>query len=190
MRRLVLVLAACAARPAQPTAPSELVAADIRRAEDAELVRKHDVARGEYERAIADAHDPTSEAFARKEFAETLQTWGEIGEMRTQLERVVAIAPDDASAWHDLGLVFHHDGDDAHAIAALERAKQLVPRDYRPRRTLAVLLWSRHDYDRAAAEYRGMLDLDLPDRLREKVKWALDQLARPDHGLAAPLPSS
>jgi hypothetical protein len=34
-----------------------------------------------------------------------------------------------------------------------------------------------------------MLDLDLPDRLRDKVKWALAQLDLPRAGLAAPAPS-
>ena len=190
MRAYALVLAACTAQAARPAAPSGAVAEHVRLAEDAELARKHDVARDEYRRAIAAAHDPASEAYARHEYAETLQTWGELPEMREQLERVVAITPQDASAWHDLALVYHHDGDDVRAITALERAKALAPRDYRPRRTLAVLLWSRRDFDRAAAEYRAMLELDLPDRLREKVKWALDQLARPDHGLAAQPPAT
>jgi Flp pilus assembly protein TadD len=187
MKRLAWALAACAA---QPRAPAPAVVADVRRAEDAELARKHDVARAEYLRAIADAKDPQSEAFARHEYAETLQTWGELGEMQVQLEQVVAISPLDASAWHDLGLLYHHAGDDPRAITALERAKQLAPRDYRPRRTLAALWWARHDFARAAAEYQDLLHLDLPDRLREKVRWALDQLARPDHGLAASPPSS
>jgi CheY-like chemotaxis protein len=34
-----------------------------------------------------------------------------------------------------------------------------------------------------------VLDLDLPDRLRDKVKWALAQLDLPRAGLAAPAPS-
>lgn len=186
----MVVLAACTAQAAQPRIPSGAVAEHVKLAEDAELARQHDVARAEYLRAITEAHDPANEAYARKEYAETLQTWGELAEMRTQLERVVALRPADAGAWHDLALVYHHDGDDDHAISALERAKQLVPHDYRPRRTLAVLWWTRHDFDRAAAEYRAMLDLELPDRLREKVRWALDQLARPDHGLAAAPPAS
>lgn len=183
MKRALAVLVACAA-PKPVTTPSAVVVADVKRAEDAELRRDHDRARAEYEHAIADAHDPISEHFARREYADTLATWGEHAEMKRQLERAVALAPDDAASWHDLGLVYHHDGDDPQALAALERAKQLAPRDYRPRIALAALRWSRHDTGGAAAEYRALLDLDLPPRLREKVRWALDQLAK------APAPSS
>jgi len=182
---LVLALACCA--PARPTTPSAVVKADVDRAEKSELARQHDAARAAYERAIADAHDPPSEHFARREYADTLATWGEYAEMRRQLERVVAIDPDDAGAWHDLGMIFHHDGDDPRALAALERAKQLAPRDFRARRELAKLRWALHDFAAATAEFRAALDLPLTERERAAVQWALDQLARPDHGL---VPSS
>lgn len=181
MRRWLVVLACCT--PARQTTPSEVVRADVERAEQAELARKHQVARSEYERAIADANDPKSEQFARREYADTLASWGELAEMQRQLERVVSIAPDDAGAWHDLGMLYHHAGDDPHALAALERAKQLAPEDFRPRRELAKLRWALHDFDGATAEFRAMLTLQLTERERAAVQWALDQLARPDHGL-------
>jgi tetratricopeptide (TPR) repeat protein len=179
------VLVACAPRgPASqvPTgadvAPSAAVRADIERAEDAERARRHDEARAAYERAIADAHDPLSADIARREYAETLETWGELDTAVTQLEAAVAVKHDDPAAWNDLGVLYHHRGDDARALTALETAKQLAPADWRPRRQLAALLMALHEYDRAAAEYRAMLDLPLPDRLRDAVHRALELLAQ------------
>jgi tetratricopeptide (TPR) repeat protein len=172
-----LALAACAhAAPAGPAAP---VRAEVDRADAAEQARRHDLAREHYQRAIALAHDADSIGFARHEYAETLVTWGEAPEARAQLELAVAAQPGDASAWHDLGLLRHHAGDDPGAIAALARAEQLAPRDVRPRTALAALYWQRGDKASAAREYRGMLALELPDRLRAKVEWALAELAKP-----------
>jgi Flp pilus assembly protein TadD len=177
------LLAACAAPGPQAPHTSETVSAvvkaDVERAEDAEKARRHDVARTEYERAIADAHDAVSEHFARREFAETLETWGEVPAAIAQLERTTALRPGDAASWHDLGILYHHRGDDARALAALERAKQLAPRDPRPRIALGALLLCKQDLDAARSEYQGLLDLDLPDRLREKVRWVLDHLQAP-----------
>jgi tetratricopeptide (TPR) repeat protein len=174
-----LALAACAhAAPAVP-GPAAAVRAEVDRADTAEQARRHDVAREHYQRAIALARDADSIGFARHEYAETLVTWGELPEARTQLELAVAAQPGDASAWHDLGLLRHHEGDDPGAIEALARAEQLAPRDVRPRTALAALYWRRGDKASAAREYRGMLALELPDRVRAKVEWALAELAKP-----------
>lgn len=180
MRRwaALLVVAACAATPKRPAAPADAVRAEIEQAETAERARQHDVARAHYQRAIAAARDPASVAFARREYAETLMSWGEVPEAIAQLEGVVAAAPEHAAAWHDLGILRHHQGDDAGAQAALERAERLAPRDPRPRIALAALRWQRGDRAGAEAEYRALLDLDLPDNVRAKVQWALDQLAK------------
>jgi Tfp pilus assembly protein PilF len=175
---LALALAACAHAAPVP-GPAAAVRAEVDRAEAAEQARRHDLAREHYQRAIALAHDPDSVGFARHEYAETLVTWGEPAEARAQLELAVAARPDDPSAWHDLGLLRHHAGDDPGAIAALARAEQLAPRDVRPRTALAALYWRRGDKASAAREYRGMLALELPDRLRAKVEWALAELAKP-----------
>jgi Flp pilus assembly protein TadD len=110
-------------------------------------------------------------------FADTLITWGENPEAIAQLERVVVLDPDAASAWHDLGILLHDRGDDARAIQALERARALAPNDIRPRRTLAVLHWKRGDRASALAEYRSMLELDLSDQLRAQVQWAIQELS-------------
>lgn len=170
---------ACAHAAPVPHGPTAAVRAEIEQAETAEKARQHDVARTHYQRAIDAARDPDSIAFARHEYAETLVTWGEAPEARVQLERAAAANPADASVWHDLGLLRHHAGDDPGAIQALLHAEQLVPNDPRPRTALAALYWKRGDKPSATHEYRGLLELDLPDRLRAKVEWALAELAKP-----------
>jgi Flp pilus assembly protein TadD len=172
-----LALAACA--HAAPRGPAASVRAEVTAAETAEQARRHDVARAHYERAVALATDPDSVAFARHEYAETLVSWGEAPAARAQLEIACTANPDDASVWHDLGLLRHHAGDDPGAIQALSRAEQLAPRDPRPRTALAALYWKRGDKTRASHEYRGLLALELPDRVRAKVEWALAELAKP-----------
>lgn len=179
IRRVALLFAIGCSHPAPPQQPSPVVRADVKGAEDAELARKHDIARAKYQQAIADAQDPVSQAYARHELAETLISWGELAEAKAQLEAVVAAKPDDASAWHDLAMLRNHDGDAAGARAAFERAKELAPTDPRPRIALAAWLWCHDDRPAATSEYRGLLELDLPDRLRAKVRWALDVLAKP-----------
>ena len=184
-----MMLCACGGSPPRQQQPTAAVRADVRSAETAELHRQHDVARVRYEKAIADAHDPASQAFARQEFAETLISWGELAGAKLQLEAALAANPDHAGSWQDLGMLRHHDGDVAGARAAFERAKQLAPNDPRPRVNLAVLLWRHGDRAGAAVEYRALLELDLPDRLREKVRWAIDELAKPAPGTPPPAAS-
>jgi len=185
-RALVALACACGSAPA-PRAPHALagvsveVRGDVDRAEQAELARRHDLARTEYERAVADARDPQSQHFARREFAETLETWGEFAEAIAQLEGAVAAEPGDPASWHDLGLLYHHQGDDARALAAWERSKQLAPRDPRPRIALALLHLCHGELGAARSEYQALLDLDLPDRLRDRIHWVLDHLEAPGH---------
>ena len=171
------LIAACAHPPAP--SPTVVVRAEIERAETAERARDHELARLHYRRAIDQARDPDSIAFARHEYAETLVTWGEAPEAQAQLELAATARPADASVWHDLGLLRHHAGDDAGAIQALARAEQLAPADPRPRKALAALYWVRGDKAGAAREYRALLQLELPDRLRAKIEWALAELAKP-----------
>jgi Flp pilus assembly protein TadD len=170
-------LIACAHAPAR--GPAAGVRAEVDQAEAAEQRRQHDVARQHYQRAIAQARDPDSIAFARHEYAETLVTWGEAPEARAQLEIAATASPGDPGVWHDLGMLRHNAGDDAGAIEALTRAEQLAPRDVRPRKALAALYWKRGDKANAAREYRALLELDIPERLRLKVEWALAELAKP-----------
>jgi Flp pilus assembly protein TadD len=187
---LLAALAACGGSGSGPAprAPAPAVRAEVGAAETSERARQHEQARAHYERAIADARDPLSVAFARHEYAETLASWGELPAAVAQLEGAVAARPDDASAWHDLGVLRHEVGDARGATDALRRAKQLAPDDARPRIALAALYWTQHDLAAATAEYRELDAMVLPDRLHEKVRWALDELAKlqaaghtPDH---------
>jgi Flp pilus assembly protein TadD len=171
---VLLVLAACGGR-AKPSAP---VRAEVEKAETAEKARKHDEARKHYQAAIASAKDPASIAFARREFADTLISWGEFPEATAQLEGVTRASPDDASAWHDLGMLYFNRGDAARAITSLEKARSLAPEDERPRKTLAVIKWKRGDFDGARTEYRAMLELPLSDKVRAKVEWAIAELSK------------
>jgi tetratricopeptide (TPR) repeat protein len=199
---VVLAGAACGARqPARPR-PIDEVKREIEIAEDAERQREHEAARAHYEVALTKATDPESLGFARREYGETLATWGENEAARTQLEGSVAAVPGDPLAWQMLGILRAKLGDLPGAFAALEKSKSLAPRAWIPRRDLAVLHWSRGEgrtadpdptvaaRHRAAAlaEYKAMLDLDLPDRVREKVLWAIDVLSKAP-GAAVPPPS-
>ena len=175
---LVIAAACTHAQPAAPPRISSAVRADLDRAEDAERKRRHDIARVEYERAVADATNAASRHFAHREYAETLETWGELDAATAHLEAAVAAAPGDALAWQHLGLLYHHAGDDRRARAALERSKQLAPNSYYPRKALAALDLCANDRDGALAEYREMLALDLPDRMRADVQQAIDYLAK------------
>ncbi|HEY4180794.1 MAG TPA: tetratricopeptide repeat protein [Kofleriaceae bacterium] len=180
-----LALAACAHGQHASPPPDDTTKREVAAAEAAERHRQHDVARTHYEAAVAAAKTPESIAFARKEFAETLISWGEYPAATTQLETVVSVRADDAAAWHDLGMLYHHAGDEGRAINSLEKSRALAPNDPRPRVTLAVLRWKAGDLAGAKTEYQDLLKLDLPDRLREKVEWAIRELSKPAGGPTA-----
>jgi Flp pilus assembly protein TadD len=172
---MAIALAACgaAAKPNQSTIDL------VDKADAAELKRDHATARTLYLEAIATAPDPRSERFARHEFAETLLFWGELAAGAEQLEAITALAPDDAGAWHDLGIVRHHIDDNPGAITALTRARDLAPKDARPRIALAALYWKTGDQASALREYTELYKLDLPGNVRQKVEWAIRQLSAP-----------
>jgi len=196
MRAIALVLVAACSAPQHPPRPD--VRAEVRDAETAERARRHDLARARYEKAIADAKDPESIGYARGRYGETLLTWGEYAEGTKQLEQSVAAYPNDPAPWHDLGLVREQTGDLQGAVDAIQHAEQLAPTDWRPRISLAELRWNLatrcykaappHEHcaalvEATRAEYRALLELSIPDRLRAKVRWALEQLDRPYAGL-------
>jgi Flp pilus assembly protein TadD len=169
-----IAIGACA--HAAPAGPAAATRTAVERAEDAELHRDHATARARYEQAVASAPDAPSAIFARREYASTLEAWGEVPAAIAQLEAIVAVDPHNAPSWHDLGILRHAQGDDPGALVALRTAETLAPSDPRPRIALAALLWSTGDTHGAAAEYRALLGLELPDRVRAKVEWALQQL--------------
>jgi tetratricopeptide (TPR) repeat protein len=179
MRWLALLLvAACGARQT-PAAHPDPVRTEIERAEDAEKARQHDQAAAHYKAAIAAATTPKAQAWAHHEFAETLATWGQLDQAIAELVAAAQATPGDPSIWQDLGILRHKQADERGAIEALGKAKDLAPRDTRPRIALAALYWSTGDKPLALAEYKALLDLDLPDRVREKVKWAIGVLEKP-----------
>jgi len=174
----VAALAACH-RP-RPVEPTTITRDRIAAAEGALRRRDYPAALAAYQQAVDDAaarDDRAGEVYARRERASALIMMDDLDGAAADLERVVALRPDDAPAWHDLGIVRHGRGDLDGAAAALRRARALRPHDPRPRIALAALLWKRGDRDGAAREYRALLDLDLPTRLRSRVEWALAQLA-------------
>lgn len=171
---LALALAACGGH----AQPSTTVRSEVDQAETAEKARKHDEARAHYQAAIAAAKDPASIAFARREFADTLMSWGEYPEATVQLEGVTRVRPDDASAWNDLGLLYFNRGDATRAIAALEKARSIAPDDERPRTSLAVIRWKRGDFEGAREEYKQMLELQLSEKKRAAVEWGIQELTK------------
>ena len=200
MRWLVLLAIGCGGGQHVAT-PKPDIRGEVRDAETAEKARQHDVARAKYEHAIADARDSESIGYARGRFGETLATWGEYKQAIAQLEGSVTAYPNDPAPWHDLGLLREHEGDSRGAIDALTHSIALARTDWRPRLAVAALRWKlaaacfrasmadcTHEVAAAQSEYRALLELDLPDRLRDKVKWALDQLALPRAGLDAAAP--
>jgi tetratricopeptide (TPR) repeat protein len=154
------------------------VKVDILRAEEAEKARNHDEARRYYDKAVAEATDPASKHIAHREYGETLATWGEIEAADQHLEAAVRADASDPIAWQMLGIVRHKRGDINNAIIALQKSKELAPKAWIPRRDLAVVYWKQGHRDLALAEYKAMLDLELPVRMREKVEWAIGVLGK------------
>jgi Flp pilus assembly protein TadD len=171
---VIVWLAACGGR----AQPSTTVRGEVDKAETAEKARKHDEARAHYQAAIAAATDPASIAFARREFADTLISWGEYPEATAQLEGVTRATPEDPSAWNDLGLLYFNRGDATRALAALEKARSLAPEDPRPRTSLALIRFKRGDLEGALDEYKQMLGLQLTDRKREAIEAAIGDLTK------------
>lgn len=170
---IALVVAGCGGGAPRPSTSTRDA---IAHAEELEGARRHDEARAAYEQAIADAPDRASEIYARLELAAQLSFWRELEAAVAQLEAVVELDDRSARAWHDLGVLRNAIGDDAGARVALARAVELVPRDPRPRIALAALLWDHGDLAGARAQYVALLDLELPDAVRDKVEWALTQI--------------
>jgi hypothetical protein len=161
-------------RPGLETAPTEPVAV----AEAAEKARRYDVADALYLQARAGAPDAPSHAMAALAHGRALVFWGEYERAASALEEATQHAPGEAGAWHDLGMVRHQLGDLAGAEVAFRRAVQASPRDGRPRLALAALLWKQRRHQDALHEYEILAALDLPERVHDRVLWAIDTLRR------------
>ncbi len=138
-------------------------------ARGAEAARRYDRATELYERARRAAPDPRSRAFASREFGRALAFWGEDERAAAALEDAVACDPDLADAWHDLGILRHRLGRPEAAERALRRAAALRPDDPRPKIALAAIFVNARRFDEAQELYRELLDLDLPESLREAI---------------------
>ena len=161
---------------AHGAAPAATTRADVQRAEAALAVKDYDAAAAAYDRAVAGAPDAASRRLALTERADFRLLTGDLATAAADLAAVTELAPDDARAWHDLGIVRANLGDRPGAAAALTRAKAAGPDDPRPRLSRAALRWADGDRAGARVEYQALLDLDLPDPVRAKVTWAIDQL--------------
>ena len=163
----------------RPPSVSPATRSAVAHADDAERARRHDQARALYQAALREAADPLSRAYAARAYADVLLLWGEAVAAAEALQAVVEAAPEDPAGWHDLGIVRHSLGDLVGAQTALQRAVALAPADPRPHIALAALYWKTGQRAEAVAEYRVLLTLELPARVRAKVEWAVEQLTRP-----------
>ncbi|MBK9033319.1 MAG: tetratricopeptide repeat protein [Myxococcales bacterium] len=169
----LVALAACASSGgASPRTRDHLAVAE------AALGRKdYDAAAAAYDQAVATAPDRRSQALALRERADARVFVGDLAGAAADLDALTTLTPGDPAAWHDLGMVRANAGDRAGAAAAFTRAKAAAPDDARPRLALAALRWADGDRGGARAEYQALLRLDLPDRVRAKVEWAIAELA-------------
>ncbi|WP_428269323.1 tetratricopeptide repeat protein [Haliangium sp.] len=173
---LMLAPAGCGARPAAAPAPS--TQALLEQAEAAHAQRRYDRAEALYRQARAEAPDDDSRALAARAHGRALITWGELEPAAAALAEATRLRPDDAGAWHDLGMVRHQLGDPAAAEAAFRSSIAARPDDARSRIALAALLWKHERHRAALREYEALAELTLPTRVREQVEWAIATLRR------------
>jgi Flp pilus assembly protein TadD len=134
--------------------------------------RDYPAALADHARAVREAPDRPSRIHALREQAGTLIAIGDLAGAARALEAVVRLAPA-ARDLNDLGIVRARLGQPAAAEAALRRARDLAPRDPRPRRGLAALLVNQRRFDEALAEYRALKPL-VPRALADKVAIAIE----------------
>ncbi|MBT8494771.1 MAG: hypothetical protein KJO07_17070 [Deltaproteobacteria bacterium] len=161
-----------------PEAPQSAVDRRIAAAQGHEKNRRYDLAEAEYRAAVAEAGSQKQRGKARRALASALIFWGKYAEAEVALANLVVDRPDEPGAWHDLGMVRAKLGKATGAEQALRQSVRLAPRDPRPRIALAALLVNGRRYRAAQIEYRALLDLELPAKLRSAVNQALDLLDR------------
>lgn len=175
---LALVAGACAKPAPRRPALDTRVQSLVKRAKAQERRRRYDLARSFYEQADRAARDDFNRAYAGRSYAMALIFWGEYDHAETELGRVVRLNPHDVASWHDLGMLRHRRGDVLGAEQAFRRAIALRKNNPRSRIALAALLWKTRRWADALHEYRALLDLALPHRVREKVQWAIAVLQK------------
>lgn len=119
---------------------------------------------------MEESPDRTSRKLALAEQADALLLMREQEAAAAALAELTRLAPGDARAWHDLGVIRASLGDPAGAERALRQARALRPGDARPRLALAALLVNARRLHAALAEYRALLELELSPTLRHSVE--------------------
>ena len=90
-------------------------------------------------------------------------------EARTAYERAIAVSPESAFLYRELGVLERRAGNVDQAMSRLRRATELDPLDATAFAQLAELLESRQDFTGAEAAYRKALDLDPSPELEAKL---------------------
>ncbi len=169
---------ACGTPAAKRPALDASTKALVKRAKAQERKRRYDKARLLYLQAKREATNDFNRAFAGRSYALALIFWGEYATAETELEGVVRLHRRDVASWHDLGMLRHRRGDLPGAEQSFRTAIALRKHNPRSRIALAALLWKAKRYKDALTEYEGLLTLELPDRVRNKVQWAIGVLRR------------
>ncbi len=164
------------ARVAEPAQPSPETQALLEQADQEQRARRYDRAEAIYQRARQQAPDPASRSAAARAHGRALIFWGQYPQAAAALDEATQLTPDDAGAWHDLGMVRHTLGDLVAAERAFRRSIAAAPRDPRPRIALAAQLWGQRRHRAALHEYEALRKLDLPDAIAEQVTWAITTL--------------
>ena len=109
-----------------------------------------------------------------RERARETAVFGSLGEAEEVLRQAVTLAPRDAGAWTDLGVVLVRRGQTRSGIDAFERSVALDSNNAAAHRNLAVALDRDDRPAAAAAHYRAFLTLapQDPDRVRVEERLA------------------
>jgi tetratricopeptide (TPR) repeat protein len=111
-----------------------------------------------------------------------------VPEARTAYERAIAVSPESAFLYRELGVLERRAGNVEPSLTALRRATELDPLDSMAFVQLAEVLESRQDFTGAAAAYRKAVELDpspeLEARLATATKSALEAQLPPEYKAA------
>jgi TolB-like protein/class 3 adenylate cyclase len=151
-----------------------------REAESTYEVKTYDRAATFYRQALA--RDPNfALAYSRLAYNRLHRHWfvksltsAQLGEVKSEIERALAIAPDSPEAHLALGM-FHYYGrrDFDSALRALDRAIELQPSNSDSRQYRAAIYSRRGEWQRSLAEYERAAELDprdvwIPDQIGGK----------------------
>ncbi len=87
----------------------------------------------------------------------------------------IAVHPDNAAAWRELGVTYYRMGDMAKADDALKQANAMKP-DARTHLFFGLIYEKQGDYEKAIDAYAASLNLNPTAKTRERVSAHLDQL--------------